>query len=160
MTDPVVPVDAEPREPLDLDVVKRRAHQDYAHTPQWKTREDVTALIVEVERLRTLSSPAVPQPIFDDMKHQWLTWHVDQGHGITKREHYYECTCGATLWPTAPPSVPASALPSAKYELARRIVRFLRSNDLDGGTNLTTDEAVDRIVDIYFSALPSDQEKA
>ena len=83
-------------------------------------------------------------------------WHWD---GEQKEQRWREYLDGVN--PIQPLAEVASPPPQPPRELAEQIVRFLRSDELDGGTNLTTEEAVDRIVDVYFQVVspPPTQER-
>ena len=63
-----------------------------------------------------------------------------------------DCNCGhlTAASPSLPETAASSREPERLQRLATEIVTFLRSDALDGGTNLTTEEAVDRLVDVYF----------
>ncbi len=45
------------------------------------------------------SGNEVSPSVFSE-KERWMAAHVDRGHGLKKRQHFYECSCGATLWHT------------------------------------------------------------
>lgn len=63
-----------------------------------------------VTRLRAhLSATPGDRPVgrqedYERLRGQWLMAHVDYGHGITRRDRYDECSCGATFWRVDPVS--------------------------------------------------------
>jgi hypothetical protein len=48
-------------------------------------------------------------------REQWVTEHVDKGHGIARWESYDACSCGATFWRDAvTPAPPEASCPHCK----------------------------------------------